>query len=335
MAKVPKHLMEKIKTIPEKPGIYKMKDMDGNVMYIGKSKTLQSRVRSYFYADHKQNKIKQMVIHIHDIDIIITDTHLEAQLLECSLIKNMKPIYNKQFKNDNNYVYLMLGNDSLTKPLSIVRDRYNEYCIGPYRGKNRLQEAISIFQNIFPITKCGQRYQFQYNILPCSLEQEAFEGNKECLKEVFFQDECMIIFLSEIEKKMEEASLKLQYERASYYRDLIEHMKYINHNATPRSEFEDRDILMGEQIEDGYKIFYISNNQMILKRKYRELNSDSLENFLRQAQALSLRGKSNIDEKRELDFKKIISAELQDSKTKRIAFIDREYSIDQFLNSLL
>ena len=103
MSRIPQHLKEKIKTIPAKPGIYQMKDLNGNIIYIGKSKVLHSGVKSYFYNEHRHNKIKRMVLHIQDVDVIITDTHLEAQMLECALIKKFKPIYNKQFKNDKNY----------------------------------------------------------------------------------------------------------------------------------------------------------------------------------------------------------------------------------------
>ncbi len=97
---IPEHLEERIKTIPEKPGVYRMKDKNGNILYVGKSKSLRSRVKSYFYGDHGQDKIKEMVSRIGDIDIITTDTHLEAQVLECELIKKLRPPYNRQIIND-------------------------------------------------------------------------------------------------------------------------------------------------------------------------------------------------------------------------------------------
>ena len=88
------------------------------------------------------------------------------------------------------------------------------------------------------------------------MNDEDFNRNRQCLLEILFTRECMDVFLSEIEKKMEEASSKLQFELASVYRDMLGHVKYIyNGHPAGRSEFEDRDILVGERIEDGYKVF--------------------------------------------------------------------------------
>ncbi len=336
LAKIPEHLKERIKTVPEKPGIYKMKDKYENVIYVGKSKKLRSRVKSYFYTECKQEKIKQMVPRIHDIDVTVTDTHLEAQILECELIKNLKPIYNRQFKNDRKYVYLRIEDDSRHKPLSIVSKRLNEYCTGPFRSRARLAEAVNIIENIYPITKCGRGYEFQYSVLPRSPQGEYYEENRECLKEILFREECLEAFLSDIEKKMEAASIRFQYETASIYRDIAEHVKYINKNrSNKKSEFEDRDILMGEKIEGGYKVFYISSNRVILKKKCKRLTGTIIESFIRQAWELKKQAKHYTDEKRELDFKKIISTELRSNGTKAVSFIDSRFAADQFISNLL
>ncbi|KNF07637.1 exinuclease ABC system, subunit C [Gottschalkia purinilytica] len=336
MSKIPEHLIEKVKAIPSKPGIYQMKDMYGYVMYIGKSKTLQSRVKSYFYTDHKQNKIERMVFHIHDIDVIVTDTHLEAQILECALIKKMKPIYNSQMKNDNKYVYLKIESNHRLKPLSIVHKRENEHCIGPYRSKSKLIKIIEFFQNIYPITKCDNLYKFTYKVLPESLDREDFEKNKECLEEILYKEECMKTFLSQISEKMDIAASKFQFETASAYRDILENIKYLHDNYLNQIKtLEYRKILMGEQIDDGYKVFYISNNRIVLKKKYKGLTKDIVEDFLKQADKLDKQVSYIMNEKRDLDFKKIIYTEIKDDESKSILYIDDDYCIDQFINKLI
>lgn len=215
MSNIPRHLDEIINTIPNKPGIYQMKDIEGNIIYIGKSKTLKKRVKSYFYTTHKFEKINKMVFSIHDISFITTDTHLEAQILECALIKKIKPIYNSQFKNHKKYNYLKVENFNRFKPLAIVNEREGENCFGPYRSRNTLLEIIEIFKNIYPITKYEDDYEFTYKILPQPMKKETFENNKQYLIEILSIAECMMNFINRLEKKISESASKLHFEKAS------------------------------------------------------------------------------------------------------------------------
>ena len=334
MAVIPDHLEEKIRTIPEKPGVYQMKDRGGNIIYVGKSKNLKSRVKSYFYGDHNQQKIKQMVSRVHDIDIIPTDTHLEARVLECDLIKKLKPLYNRQFKNDRGYVFLKIGDDSRSKPLAVVDERTGEYCIGPYRSKSRLLKAAEMLGNLYPVIKCDSQYCFQYSVLSHPMNDEDFNRNRQCLLEILFTRECMDVFLSEIEKKMEEASSKLQFEMVSVYRDMLGHVKFIGKGRPGGSGYEGRDILMGERIEDGYKVFYISDSRIVMKKKYKRLTRKSIETFLNTARGLRETREHVADEKRQFDFKMIITAELRDTGNKAVEFIDGPFDTDRFLAAL-
>jgi len=317
--------------MPTKPGIYQMKDIEGNIIYVGKSKTLKSRVKSYFYGEHTWNKVKRMVFNIHDIDYIVTDTHLEAQILECALIKKLQPIYNVQFKNDKRYKYFKIENYNRFKPVSIVDNRQSEYCFGPYRSKNILLDTVKFFQNIYPITKYGDIYEFTYKILPQSMDIDTFENNKECLIELFNNKECMVSFLSEIQVKMEKAASGLQFEMAMIYRDMLDHIKYLHDNNTNEThKISNRKVLMAEKIDDGYKVFYILNDRIILKRKYNELTKQSIEEFLKQAEELQKKGSCVIDEKRDLDFKRIIQNEIKVTDSKAILFVDKEYNLDEW-----
>jgi len=309
-----------------------MKDFDGNIIYIGKSKSLKSRVKSYFQADHKSNKTKIMVFNIYDIDYIVTDTHLEAQMLECTLIKKLQPIYNIQFKNDKRYKYLKVEDYNKFKIVSIVHEKENEYCFGPYRNKNILFDMIMFFQNIYPISKYDNTYEFYYKILPEQIEKNTFKNNKESLIEIFNNKECMINFLYKLEKFMDKAALELKFEAATMYRDMIYNIKYLYDNNTNKfNKIKSKKILMGEKIDAGYKIFYISDYRIIFKKKYIKLTKENIEEFIIQAQESEGKLPNIIDEKRNLDFKKIIRNELTSEDSKTLLFRKLEQMVSYIL----
>ncbi len=336
LSKIPKHLKEKIDSIPLKPGVYKMKDIEGNIIYVGKSKTLRSRVKSYFYTDHEWGKLKILVFHIQDIDYIVTDTHLEALILECALIKKLRPIYNSQLKNHKKYRYLKINAFNRFKPLSIVDEREGENCFGPYRSKGMLEEIVKFFQKIYPISKSKGMYEFTYKIFPEVIKEDTFEKNKESLVEIFTKRECMLEFLSQIEAKMMDAAENFQFETASTYRDMQGYMNYLHDTKTRESdELEGKNVLMGEKLDVGYKIFYISKGRIILKRKYKEISKCELEEFLANAKDLEGRVADIENEKRDLDFKSIVYSEIKNQESKAVVFIEDNNYIEVFIEKLL
>lgn len=333
---VPKHLIEKINDIPAKPGIYQMKDSHGNIIYIGKSKALKSRVKSYFNTQHKWNKIKRMVFHIQDIDFIVTDTHLEAQILECALIKKIKPIYNSQFKNHQKYSYLKVESNNRYKPLAIVNQREDDSCFGPYRNKNILLELISFFERIYPITKYDNDYHFTYKILPEQTSEDLFQINRNCIIEVFTIKECMVKFSSTLEEMMNQAALDFQFETASVYRDIHYYVKYLYDNNIQRlNTLSTRRILMGEKLTDGYKLFFITNETIVLKRKYDNITKNEIQEFLKRALVQEGKIPQIKNEKSYLDFKHIINLEIQDETSKSILRIEGNDNIDAFIERLI
>ncbi len=335
LSKIPKNLREKIDSIPLKPGVYKMKDAEGNIIYVGKSKTLKSRVKSYFYTNHEWGKLKLLVFHIHDIDYIVTDTHLEALILECSLIKKLKPIYNSQLKNHTKYRYLKINEFNKSKPITIVAEREEENCFGPYRSKGILEEIVKFFQKIYPITKSKGMYKFTYKIFPENINENTFEKNRKSLIEIFSNRESMQKFLLQIEEKMTEAARSYQFETASNYRDMQGYMKYLDDaKAREGNGLEAKKVLMGEKIDNGYKIFYISKGRIILKRKYKEIGRHELEGFLSDANELEGRFVGIKNEKRDLDFKSIVYSEIKEQGTKAVAFLENNNYIKVFIDKL-
>lgn len=195
-------LKQKLNIIPQLPGIYKMLDSRGNIIYIGKSKCLRKRVRSYFTGNHKSSKIEKLVSFIDDIDYIVTDTHLEAKLLECRLIKEVKPIFNSQMKNDGRYVYLKIVEKYNPYKALTVQAQRSEYFYGPFRQKYVIYDMIDAMMNIFPITKKNGQYLFDYNPIPLTMDQNSFDENRRILTELFSNAECMDSFIKILEDKM-------------------------------------------------------------------------------------------------------------------------------------
>ena len=311
-----------------------MKDSQGNIIYIGKSKSLYNRVKSYFNTDHKWNKINIMVSNIYDIDFIVTDTHLEAQLLECALIKKVKPIYNSQFKNDNKYVYLKIEDYNRYNSLSVVHNKDSAYCLGPYRNKNIIINLVDYLRNLYPIKSYPGLYKFTYKALPVTLDKNDFMENRESLKEIFFKKENMESFMLQIEKNMKEASHLVQFERASYYRDLLTCLRYL-YNSNNTSLTNNKKFLMGEKLDHGYKLFFISDGRLVLKRKFAQVTRDNIEEFLYQAVRLENILKSYRNEKRDLDFIYIIDRELKVKDSKLIETVEEDFNSGSFLNKLL
>lgn len=328
-------LMEKIKSIPDKPGVYLMKDSRENIIYIGKSKCLNKRVRSYFQRNIDFNKIKQLVFNIYDIETIITDTHLEAQILECSLIKKHKPIYNSQFKNDKKYVYLTIKNDSQNL-LTITLNKENEYSYGPYRSRNTLMELVRLLRNIYPIIKGEELYKFSYHPLPINCHGNDFNENRKSLIDILSQEKSLETFLSLIKTKMEDASCQLQFERASYYRNLLSALNYLYH-SNKVDITKGRKVLAGERLDDGYKLFYIIDGNLVSKKKFSKINWELIKDFLTNMEKFKSHDTTNKDEKSNLDFKTIISRELKTNLSMQIQYIDDILNLDiiiDFLNRL-
>jgi len=329
---VPEYLKETIKALPTKPGVYIMKDAEGIIIYIGKSKRIKSRVMSYFNSNHEWNKIKRLLFHLKDIDYIVTDTHLEARILECVLVKKHLPMYNAQFTKDKNYNYLKIEMNDKLKPIAMSTEREGDYCYGPFRSKNILVEVIKSLDNLYPIIKYRNSYEFTYRVLPHVQSKDFFGDSKASLIEIFSQRESMEGFINKLQDKMMLAASEGQYEKARIFRDIVCNFRYI-YSSLWYSEASYNIMLLGERIENGYKVFGSFNGNILYKKKYNEITKDDIVQFL---EILEERAKKNIirDEKRSLDFKSIIKSEFLDEEGKALLYIDNDYNIDTFISKL-
>ena len=310
MSKIPEHLIEKINSIPTQSGIYKMLDSNGRIIYVGKSISLRNRVRSYFADNPKWAKVEKMVSFIDDIEYIVTDTHLEAILLECNLIKEIKPMFNSQLKNDEKYVYLKVEDFNIYNPLSIVNSREDD-CYGPFRRKFSLIELINSFKNIYPIAKADKGYDFEYNLMPVPMDRSIFEENKESIQEIFSDDKKMILLINRLEGKMKEAAAQLQFATASVYRDMIYGLNYLKTGIYGYKTMFLKDILLKMPITNGYKLFFVSKGEILLKSVFSTLTEDDIQDFINIGKDLKSSISSNLNEKSSMDYRDILYSEIK------------------------
>ncbi len=305
-------IQEKLKQIPELPGIYKMLDSRMNIIYIGKSKCLKKRVKSYFVNSPKWEKVNRMVQAIKDIEYIVTDTHLEARLLECRLIKEHKPRFNAQMKNDERYIFLKVERSNPSRPLSIVQER-DQDCFGPFRNKYTLEEFISRLKSIYPITKSKGCYEFDYHLFPAKMDQAACEQNCSLLLELLSQEENILKFNKTLQSKLEEAAAQYRYEIASVYRDFIQAFTQIRYALNRYKDLSDKNILLKLPYPEGYKLFFVSGGCILNEQAVPSLEEAILRKFIQDSKFIAndfipMAG----NEKSEIDFRDILYSEILD-----------------------
>lgn len=304
-----KTLSETLNGLPESPGVYKMLDAGGNIIYIGKSKCLKKRVHSYFVPEPKWEKAKKMRPFIVNVEYEVTDTHLEAQLLECCLIKSVKPYFNVMMKNDERYFFLAVGEDARKSPLLISRERTGD-SFGPLRRKGAVEELIKSFRNLYPLTKSRGRVCFDYHVLPEKQDWDAFWETREVLVELFSDSQALGKFLKALDKKMQESARAQQFERAVRYRDLIGNLSYLWRCLHKFEIFRGRELLYQVPLKEGCKVFYIQKGRIAASEKLKNNAREELLAFLESARAQGETAVTGLSEKGSVDYEDILFAEL-------------------------
>ena len=150
-------ILERIRNFPEEPGVYLMKDSEGTVLYVGKSRSLKDRVRSYFQESRPHSgRISMMVSRIHEIEIFRTKSEIDALILENTLIKKHRPRYNVLLRDDKTYPYLRLTWNEIYPRLTITRRVKNDGAVyfGPYANPAALRDTLKIVNKVFPLASC-------------------------------------------------------------------------------------------------------------------------------------------------------------------------------------
>lgn len=251
-------LEEKLKSLPEQPGVYLMKDAEGKVIYVGKAVILKNRVRSYFQnsAGHSP-KVRAMVAKIADLEYILTDSEVEALILECNLIKKHHPNYNIMLRDDKQYPYLKVTiNEEFPRVMitrNVRRDQAKYY--GPFTSSGAVQETLKLLKKLFPLRTCKKavlvpngrpclNHHIKRCMAPCAglVSKEVYAGmvREICL----FLEGRQDTLIKELEKKMQEAAEAMEFERAAVLRDQINALnKVVERQKIVAPDHQDRDII--------------------------------------------------------------------------------------------
>lgn len=303
-------LYDKLIEIPEEPGIYKMLDSQGTIIYIGKSKCLKKRVRSYFVPNPKWEKAKRMASLIFDVEYIRTDTHLEAMLLECTLIKKVKPYFNVLMKHDQRYVYLNVEKDARKDPLFLSAER-GGHSFGPLRRKSVVENIIINMKYLYPLEKVRGGYRFDYQIFPVHMNGTLYLKNREMLLEICSEKTAMEKFIRCLENRMKKAAKEQQFERASKYRDLKENFQYLQKGLNAYKDMVEKELIYTVSIAGGYKLFYIHRGVVLDSLCIKENTQNQREEFIRLARDQQGKAVYQGFDKEWIDFRDIIYSELQ------------------------
>ena len=268
-------LKEKLLLLPNKPGCYLMKDKNGVIIYVGKAKNLKNRVNSYFKSSHS-GKTKVLVSNIVDFEYIITNSELEALLLEINLIKEHNPKYNVLLKDDKSYPYIEITDEKVPR-LLIVRPsklrKKNHKLYGPYPNSTAAKKTIELLNRLYPLRKCktmGKRECLYYHIGEClgyccnKIDKQEIDSMVSEITR-FLKGEDKIV-LDKIDAMMESAISKLNFEKAKELNELKEFV-----NVTLRKQLIDlndnidRDIF-GYAVYKGYigiQVLFLRGGKLI------------------------------------------------------------------------
>nr|WP_276020148.1 excinuclease ABC subunit UvrC [Acetivibrio straminisolvens] len=275
-------IQEELKKLPNKPGVYIMKDINGDIIYIGKAVVLKNRVRQYFQSLSNQTpKVRAMVSHIKEFEYIVTDTELEALILECNLIKKHRPKFNILLKDDKSYPYIKVTmNEDFPRILMTRRiEKDGAKYFGPYTSVFAVRETIDLVKKLFPIKTCSKvlprdigkgRPCLNYHIYQCLGPCQGNVSKDEY--RALMQDICSFLggrqedIIKRLEKDMKEAADKLEFEKAAKIRDKINSLRHIAEKQKIISTaMEDQDVIAFAKSETDscIQVFFIRGGKLI------------------------------------------------------------------------
>lgn len=301
------NIQEELKKLPGKPGVYLMHDEKDAIIYVGKAISLKNRVRQYFQSSrNKGAKIEQMVTHISRFEYIVTDSELEALVLECNLIKEHRPKYNTMLMDDKTYPFIKVTvNEPFPRVMMARRMKKDKAkYFGPYTSAGAVKDTIELIRKLYHIRNCNrslpkdigkERPCLNYHIHQCYAPCQGYISREEYRKSI---DEVVRFLngnydpiLKELEEKMLDASENLEFEKAIEYRELLASVQKIaQKQKITDTAGDDRDIIaMASEGEDAVvQVFFIRGGRLIgrdhfyLKIAENDTKSEILSSFIKQ-----------------------------------------------------
>ena len=269
-------ILEKLSLVPHHPGCYLMKDKNGVIIYVGKSKNLKNRLNSYFKSSHT-GKTAMLVRDIVDFEYILTSSNLEALLLEINLIKKYDPKYNILLRDDKSYPYIEITNEKIFRLLVVrnpnVKKKRDTKLFGPFPNVTAARRVVDLINRIYPLRKCRtyeKKVCLYYHIHEC-LGYCEYEVNEEIMKNmrneiISFLNGNHAVVTEKLKHMMEEASSKMQYEKALEYKELLDYIAItLERQKVELDDNYDRDII-GYYMEKGYlsmQILFIRGGKLL------------------------------------------------------------------------
>lgn len=273
---------EELKKLPDQPGVYIMHDKSDVIIYIGKAVSLTKRVHQYFQASHNEGiKKAQMVKQIARFEYIVTDSELEALVLECNLIKEHRPKYNTMLRDDKTYPYIKvtLGEEFPRVLFARQTKKDKSKYFGPYTSGGAVKDTIDLLNKLYGLRTCSRRLPkdigkerpcLNYHIKQCAAPCQGYISKEEYRLQVeqalrFLNGEYQPI-MKDLETKMKEAACSMEFEKAAEYRDLLNSVKQIaqKQKITDAND-EDRDVIgFAKEGEDAVvQVFFIRGGKLI------------------------------------------------------------------------
>ncbi|MBZ2153764.1 excinuclease ABC subunit UvrC [Streptococcus australis] len=266
-------IKSKLELLPTSPGCYIHKDKNGTIIYVGKAKNLRNRVRSYFRGSH-DTKTEALVSEIVDFEFIVTESNIEALLLEINLIKENKPKYNIMLKDDKSYPFIKITNERYPR-LIITRQvkKDGSLYFGPYPDVGAANEIKRLLDRIFPFRKCTNppsKVCFYYHLgqcmahTVCHKDEAYFKGMAQEVSDFLKGQDDKII--DELKLKMNTAAQNMEFERAAEYRDLIQAIGTLRtKQRVMAKDLQNRDVF-GYYVDKGWmcvQVFFVRQGKLI------------------------------------------------------------------------
>lgn len=337
---------DELKKLPASPGVYLMHNENDEIIYVGKAISLRNRVRQYFReSTNKTAKIKKMVSNISYFEYIVTDSELEALILECNLIKKHRPRYNTMLKDDKTYPFIKVTVNEKFPRIFLVRERKNDHAryFGPYTSVNSVRDTIELLRKLYQVRSCNRKLPedigknracLNYHIKQCNapcmgyIDSENYKNNID--EAVRFLDGKYDKILKELEEKMLEASENMEFEKAAEYRDLrASVMGVAQKQKIISEEFMDRDIIAyaSDDTDAVVQVFFIRAGKLQgrehfhMSTGYMEEGRNILESFIKQYYSGTPFVPKEILLPIELDDTEIVSAWLSQIKGQKVRIL--------------
>lgn len=266
-------IRHKLELLPDSPGCYLHKNQYGTIIYVGKAKNLRNRVRSYFRGSH-DTKTTALVSEIADFEFIVTESNIEALLLEINLIQENKPRYNIMLKDDKSYPFIKISNERHPRLMITrqVRKDGGQY-FGPYPDVGAANQTLKLLERLYPFRKCKlpeNKYCLYYHLGQCLAHGEQMPSRKDYAQMATEVSQFLTgnddKIVRQLQEKMQTAASNLEFEKAAEYRDLLQSISTLRtKQRVMAKDLQDRDVF-GYYVEKGWmcvQVFFVRQGKLI------------------------------------------------------------------------